>query len=220
MVPFEHCLEATAREPVNLSTSPVNVTDEKGERVFNYNRSQSMMAAPSTHSGAPSSHTRTKDVRSSSMSPPKTNTDLYTDLQRDTASSNPEVTSSNLFWNKATPSIAQNTTTSTGVTYLDFDLKTKLTMVQESPPVKEVILGDESMDFMKLSLREQTTPSPRRPPPIPPELPPDSLSPTTPTNSPTFRSLLLFIPLRLGQDSFNKQYTEALKVGVSIFTLC
>lgn len=40
----------------------------------------------------------------------------------------------------------------------------------------------------------------------------DDMGGATGTESSTFRSLLLFIPLRLGQDKFNLQYKEALKV--------
>lgn len=32
-----------------------------------------------------------------------------------------------------------------------------------------------------------------------------------------FRSLLLFIPLRLGQDKFNPEYADALKVSLTLF---
>lgn len=98
--------------------------------------------------------------------------------------------------------------------------------------VGKIVKMDDSMDFMKLSLC------------VSPEkdatdlLTPPTHRPAVPEGHPIagakeeeeeegegegrekFRSLLLFIPLRLGQDTFNTVYSEALKVRWQFELFC
>ena len=50
----------------------------------------------------------------------------------------------------------------------------------------------------------------------PTRLPPPTLDGAHPSLDTNYRSLLLFIPLRLGQDKFNMEYASALKVCVFV----
>ena len=100
---------------------------------------------------------------------------------------------------KSTPTVAKTTAYSSGTSYF-------------SP-----VSGGDDSDFMKLSIRSPdvlshtATPDSARVKPTP-----AASVPVTGSRAERggFRSLLLFIPLRLGQDTFNTSYADALKVSV------
>ncbi len=134
---------------------------------------------------------------------------------------NTPVSTSSPFNKKAPPTVANNNASSTGVSYLDPALRLSL-VGGGGGGTSPIVVGDESMDFMKLSLCQHHHMSPASSS-LAAERRGYLASPTkvravsTPSISQAkcskFRSLLLFIPLRLGQDTFNIDYQDSLKVG-------
>lgn len=190
------CIEATACESHSLPDSPVNVTDENGDEVALRSCSQTELTTPV------STPPQAEELRnhSSSYAGPSDS------LRGGMACPDPVASARfSPFSKKSLPTVAKNEATSTGVSCgvgrPDVGLaSTQLAMG-----------GDESMDFMKLSFC------------VSPQIPPRAWggglqelgakpSKFARPQGGTFRPVLLFIPLRLGQESFNQTYANALKV--------
>ena len=121
------------------------------------------------------------------------------------------------FSKKCHSTVAENSLSSKGVSYLENQLtREKLEEAgYGNTHSSKQLVGDESQGFMKLSFHERPTPLASGG-----MLTKRSVSTPCgyPENDDKFRSLLLFIPLRLGQDSFNFQYADSLKVVYSQYT--
>lgn len=195
--------EALAREPHTSPSSPINVTDEKGEELPLKRRSQTDAA---TSPVSPPSPVYVGDLRPHSSSVTgslhrQPDAGPYTSPRGCVAAHRDPVLKSTPFNKKSAPIVAKTDASSSGVSYFSSEVTTS----------EQLVMGDE-LDFMKLSLRVQS---------ISPEaihVQPTSAARVASSNDSVrpgqFRSILLFIPLRLGQDTFNTNYSDALKVRI------
>ena len=204
----------------------MDVTDEKGEAIKLENRRSlsmtNLIPVPQSTCSPPSPVLSSSYCAKSSADDqggfphPESLTNDEGGLRVDKPQKRP-LASSSPFKLKTSSSVADNAASSSSVSSLDS------TMALSNS--KHLVMGggDDSMDFMKLSLREGSSVVSPYP----------SSSSTTCSNAllsslneepasvssvkmatRDFRSLLIFIPLRLGQDKFNEMYTESLKVCV------
>lgn len=205
--------EQLARQPHPLPSGPINVTDERGTRIPFKRRSDTDLSSTSP----PRSNTsllrpHSLDTESFLRQPPTPSTSSHGGVALH-SDPNPVATSSP-FNKKSAPIVAKTNASSSGVSYFS----------PEGP--KHLVMGDESLDFMKLSLRApssspaharqtdaQTAAMNAHSKQTGVEAAAMDASSDTATVAPAaFRPILLFIPLRLGQDTFNPSYSEALKV--------
>ena len=196
------CVEATACEPHSLPTSPVNVTDENGDEIGLRSRSQTEQVTPVStppSAGDLRNHSSSFNVSEDHHTGPSSS------LRGGVACPDPPANFSP-FSKKSLPTVAKNEATSTGVScgVGRPDLGVASTQL--------VMGGDESMDFMKFSFCASS-----HMPPVGRGTGGLQEQGGRPSNfgrpqGGKFRPVLLFIPLRLGQESFNQTYAESLKV--------
>ena len=210
--------EATAYEPHLLPSSPVNVTNEKGEDVTLRHRSHTELNSPTS----PCPHASPNRPYSSSLNSDSAFSPRGGVSRPDHA---PVATSSPFSSSKATPTVAHTTASSVGVS-----------SPSSGTTSEKLVIGDESLDFMKVSMRVSPTSPPQGgggvaslPVGVGARYPGSSRREEVEGGGVEdggregeereFRSILLFIPLRLGQDTFNMTYADPLKVCSRCFSL-
>lgn len=212
-----NCIEATACESHCVPSSPVNVTDENGDEIALRSRSQTELTTPV--STPPSAGDLRNHSSSFSIGVDRQLADVggpgpgpSESLRGGVACPDPVASAVRFspFRQKSLPTVAKNEATSTGVSY-GAGGRARGDVGMASTQL--VMGGEDSMDFMKLSFC------------APPQMPPMARGgapsqqhwgrPAGNFARPLggkFRPVLLFIPLRLGQESFNHTYASSLKV--------
>ena len=205
------------------------MTNEKGEDILEqqYRRTQSQL----THSSFPKDSSPLSPERFTSsevVGPSYLHSNDKEGPRGDQAAVPGPTATSSPFQLKSSATVASNQTTCSGGTSTDPSMNFGET--------KHLVLGDDSLDFMKLSIRENSSSSggvlssskvglglnalPEERGSSEEEL--SGLEgegeEKEMRKKDNFRPLLIFVPLRLGQDRFNEQYKDALKVccGVGV----
>jgi len=218
--------EATAKEPYGCNNkTEVKVTNEKGEDILEQQQQQhGRTQSQATSSSFPKDTSPLSSRRFTSsevVGPSYLHSNDKEGPRGDQAAVPGPVATSSPFQLKSSPTVADNQTTCKGVASVDPSMNFGDT--------KHLVLGDESLDFMKLSIRENSSSSGGGVWSNSRALGLNALQEEMSSSEEgegglgeeeeenrkkenEFRPLLIFIPLRLGQDRFNEQYKDALKV--------